>query len=116
MDLGTQISLDVVISLMSGIGGAVGVYIKLKTRLDLADAKNDEQERELSDIKDRKKEMNIALHKRIDDQNNTIQDIQKEMSTGHSKLETGMAQMELRIVREFQNSVKELITEFKKSE
>lgn len=108
MDLGAQIGLDVVISVVSGIGGAVGAYIKLKSRIDLQEAKNAEQEKELQDIKERKKEMNIALHKRIDDQNHVIQDIQKEMSTGHSKLETAMAKMELRIVEKITDAIKEL--------
>lgn len=108
-----QIGLDVLIGGGSGLLGALGAYYKLKTRLDLADAKNDEQEREIADIKERKKEMNSALHKRIDDQNHTIQDIQKEMSQGHNKLETAMAQMELRIVREFQNTTKEILRSLK---
>jgi choline kinase len=76
--------------------------------LDLQEAKNAEQEREISDLRERKKEMNSAIHKRIDDQNHTIQDIQKEMASGHQKLETGIAQMELRIVKEIQNMVERI--------
>ena len=109
-----QIGLDVLIGSASGILGAMGAYYKLKSRLDLQEAKNDEQERELQDIRDRKKEMNIALHKRIDDQNGVIHEIQKEMTTGHSELGQRMAEMELRIVKEFQASVKELIRELSK--
>ena len=67
-----QIGLDVLIGAGSGVLGAFGAYYKLKTRLDLTDAKNEEQEREIADVKERKKEMNIALHKRIDDQGNVI--------------------------------------------
>ena len=52
--------------------------------------------------------MNIALHKRIDDQNSVIHDLQKEMNVGHNKLETSMAHMELRIVKEIQNMVNEI--------
>ena len=115
MDLGAQIGLDVVVSVISGVGGAVGAYIKLKSKIDLQEAKNSEQEKEIADIKERKKEMNIALHKRIDDQKNELGALQKEVSQGHNKLETAMARMELRIVKEFQSSVKELIQEFKAS-
>jgi flagellar biosynthesis chaperone FliJ len=104
-----QIGLDLIIGAGSGLLGAMGAYYKLKARLDLADAKNEEQERELADLRDRKKELATALHKRIDDQNHVIQDIQKEMSKGHSKLETSIAQMELRIVKEIQNMVEKLV-------
>ena len=108
MDFGTQISLDVVISISSGIVGAFGAYIKLKSKIDLQEARNSEQTKEIDDLKERKKEMNIALHKRIDDQNHTIQDIQKEMNSGHSKLETAMAQMELRIVEKITDAIKQM--------
>jgi len=114
MDLGAQIGLDVIISVGSGVLGAIGAYVKLKSKIDVLEAKTDSQEREIHDVQERKKEMNTALHKRIDDHNAKIADLQKDMSTGHNKLETAMARMELRIVKEFQSSVKELITEFKK--
>lgn len=115
MDLETQIGLDVIVSVISGIGGAVGAYIKLKSKLDLEAAKNVEQEKEIADIKERKKEMNIALHKRIDDQNNKITDIQKEMSVGHSKLEKSISDLELRIVREFQSSLEKVLQQMGRS-
>ena len=113
MDLGAQIGLDVVVSVISGIAGAIGAYIKLKSRIDLQEAKNNEQTKEIDEIKERKKEMNTALHKRIDDQKQELAVLQKEVSQNHSKLEKELAQMELRIVKEFQSSVKELIKEFK---
>lgn len=114
MDLGAQISLEIIVSVGSGIIGAVGAYIKLKSRIDLQEAKNAEQEKELHDIRERKKEMNIALHKRIDDQKGEITLLQKEVSTGHSTLEKQIAQLELRIVEKFQASVKEIISELKR--
>lgn len=103
-----QIGLDVLIGASSGIVGAVGAYVKLKSRIDLQEAKNISQENEIIDLRERKKELATSLHKRIDDQNHVIQDIQKEMSKGHSKLETSIAQMELRIVKEIQNMVEKL--------
>lgn len=108
-----QIGLDILLGAGSGIIGAVGAYVKLKSRIDLAEAKNVEQERELTDIKERKKEMNAAIHKRIDDQNHTIQDIQKEMSAGHNKLQTELAQLELRIIKEFKRNTDDLIRALK---
>lgn len=97
-----QIGLDVLIGIGSGLLGALGAYYKLKTRLDLADAKNHEQEKEIQDLRERKKEMNQALHKRIDDQKLELANLQKEVHQGHTKLETKMNEMELRIVREIQ--------------
>lgn len=108
MDYGTQISLDVVISLVSGVIGAIGAYVKLKSKIDVLEQKCENQRQEINDIKERKKEMNTALHKRIDDQNAVINDIEKNLTAGHSKLETAIANLELRIVREIQNMVKQI--------
>lgn len=104
-----QIGMDVLIGSASGILGAMGAYYKLKSRLDLQEAKNIEQEREIFDLRERKKEMNTALHKRIDDQNHVIQDIQKEMASGHQKLEVNIKDMELRIVKEIQSMVEKIV-------
>ena len=109
-----SIGLDMLIGGGSGLIAALGSYYKLKTRLDLADAKNEEQEKELTDLRERKKEMNLVIHKRIDDQKNELTNLQKEVSTGHSTLEKQIAQLELRIVEKFQASVKEIIAELKK--
>jgi formiminotetrahydrofolate cyclodeaminase len=104
-----QIGLDVLVGAVSGLLGAMGAYFKLKSRLDLQEAKNAAQEKEIDDLHERKKEMNVSLHKRIDDQNSVIQDIQKEMASGHQKLETNMAHMELRIVKEIQKMVEKIM-------
>jgi septal ring factor EnvC (AmiA/AmiB activator) len=108
MDYTTKISLDVLISLISGIIGAVGAYVKLKSKIDVLEKTTEHQTTEITDLKERKKEMNTALHKRIDDQNAVINDIEKNLSAGHSKLETAIANLELRIVREIQNMIKQI--------
>tara|TARA_R110000772_G_scaffold51709_3_gene118588 strand:+ start:892 stop:1233 length:342 start_codon:yes stop_codon:yes gene_type:complete len=105
-----QIGLDLLVGAGSGLIGAMGAYYKLKSRLDMQEVENISQEKEIDDLKERKKEMNAALHKRIDDQNHVIQDIQKEMVSGHQKLETNMAQMELRIVKEIQAMVEKILS------
>jgi flagellar biosynthesis/type III secretory pathway M-ring protein FliF/YscJ len=108
MDVSTQISLDVLLSAGSGIVGAVGAYIKLKSRIDLLEAKNSEQEKELKDVRDRKKEMNTAIHKRIDDIRDDFSELQKETNKGHQRLENNIKDMELRIVKEIHNIVEKL--------
>lgn len=100
-----QIGLDVLIGLSSGIVGTVGAYIRLKSRIDMVEAKNKEQSKEIDDLRDRKKEMNTALNKRIDDQKATIGKLETNMSTGHAKLETLIAKMELRIVEKITDAI-----------
>ena len=58
-----QIGLDVLVGAGSGLLGAMAAYFKLKSRLDLQEAENLSQEKEIDDLRERKKEMNAALHK-----------------------------------------------------
>ena len=106
MDLGSKISLEVLVGIASGLVGSIGAYIKLKTKIDRVEMVNFTQERELSDLKERKKELGTLLHKRIDTLKNDFTELQKDMTTGHQSLETKMAQMELRIVKEIQKLAK----------
>jgi hypothetical protein len=106
MDVGTQISLEILVSLAGGVIGAIGAYIRLKSSIDVLIQKDINQQNEINDIKEAKKDMNIALDKRIDSNKLELSVLQKEMSTGHNKLETAMAQMELRIVKEIQKLAK----------
>jgi uncharacterized coiled-coil protein SlyX len=103
-----QIGLDVLIGLSSGIVGTVGAYIRLKSRIDMVEQKNVEQSKVIDDLKDSKKEMNTALNKRIDDQKETINKLSVNMSTGHAKLETLIAKMELRIVEKITDAINKI--------
>ena len=106
MDLGTKISLEVLVGISSGVIGSIGAYIKLKSRIDRLEMENYAQEKEITDLQERKKEMNISLHKRIDSVHSDYAKLQNEFYKGHQNLETKMAQMELRIVKEIQNLAK----------
>lgn len=101
-----QIGLDVLIGASSGIIGAVGAYVKLKSRLDLTEAKDMEQSKELQDIRDRKKEMNTEIHRRIDSTDAKVAELSKEVTVTGSKLEAKMSEMELRIIKEIQKAIK----------
>lgn len=106
MDSTTTISMEILLSLSSGIIGSVGAYIKLKSRIDKLEVEKDNQEREIIDLKERKKEMNVALHKRIDDQKAEVHELRNEVNKGHQALERKMGEMELRIIKEIHKIVK----------
>lgn len=101
IDTGTSISLTVVIALGSAVIGSVGAYVKLKSTIDVLKA-------EVQDIKDSKKELASALHRRIDETKNQMTMLQKEVTIGHSKLEASMSNMKLEIIEKFQDIVRDL--------
>lgn len=102
MDMASQISVEVIIGISSGVIGSVGAYIRLKSRIDRLEMENLSQEKELTDLRERKKEATAALHKRVDILKTDLANLKTEMAQGHSSLETMMAKMELRIVQEIQ--------------
>tara|TARA_R110000764_G_scaffold79924_2_gene158881 strand:+ start:296 stop:619 length:324 start_codon:yes stop_codon:yes gene_type:complete len=93
---------NVLIGVSSGLIGAVGAYIKLKSSMEVLKSKDTSQQKEINDIKESKKEMNIVIHKRIDIMKSELTTLQMEVTKGHNTLQTLMAQMELRIVKEIQ--------------
>tara|TARA_R110000787_G_scaffold71736_2_gene159665 strand:- start:465 stop:782 length:318 start_codon:yes stop_codon:yes gene_type:complete len=101
MDIGA-VGLDVVISVFSGILGAIGAYIKLKSSIDVLVQKDVNQQKEINELQEGKKEMSKLLHKRIDILKSELTVLQMEVTKGHNNLQTLMAQMELRIVKEIQ--------------
>jgi len=101
MDIGA-VGLDVVISVFSGILGAIGAYIKLKSSIDVLVQKDINQQKEINELQEGKKEMSKLLHKRIDILKSELTILQMEVTKGHNNLQTLMAQMELRIVKEIQ--------------
>lgn len=100
MDSTTTISMEILLSLSSGVIGSVGAYMKLKSRIDRLEMENISQDKELVDLKDRKKEMNIAIHKRIDAQKDELHDLRQDVNKGYTKLENKVNEMELRIIKE----------------
>jgi len=97
-----SIGLDVVISISSGAIGAIGAYVKLKSSIDVLVSKDISQQKEINDIKESKKEMNIVIHKRVDILKSELTSLQMDVRESHNTLQTLMAQMELRIVKEIQ--------------
>jgi hypothetical protein len=91
MDLGTQISLNVIISLGGGLAAVLGAYVKIKSKLDQQAVYIAGLERDINNLRDDKRSIRQELG-----------ELQKEVHHGHQHLETKMAEMELRIVREIQ--------------
>lgn len=106
MNEATQISLGVLISGIGIVAGIIGAYTKLKSDINVHDTKINGMADDINDLTERKKESIAALHKRIDNLKQGYVDLQKEVHQGHQSLETKMAQMELRIVREIQKLAK----------
>ena len=101
MDFGI-IGFEVIISVISGMAGAIGAYVKLKSSIDVLIQKDVAQQNEINNIKESKKEMNVLVHKRIDVLKKDLSQLQVDVTKGHNTLQTLMAQMELRIVKEIQ--------------
>jgi hypothetical protein len=99
-NLDTAISLDVIVSATAGFIAVVGVYIRLKSKIDILETTCKNQEKEI-----------ILLHKEDKEMSDKFFSLQKEVSQGHNKLETSMAQMELRIIRELQSAVAQIINQ-----
>jgi t-SNARE complex subunit (syntaxin) len=106
MDSSTSISVGVIISLVSLLAGVIGAYVRLKSDINVQSTKIDRMEQDIDDVQERKKEAVSTLHKRIDNLKQGYIDLQKEVHQGHQSLETKIAQMELRIVREIQKLAK----------
>ena len=106
MNEATSISIGVLISAVGVIAGIIGAYTKLKSDINVHDTKINNMAGDITDLTERKKESIAALHKRIDTLKQGYTDLQKEVHQGHQSLETKMAQMELRIVREIQKLAK----------
>ena len=91
MDLTTQISLNVIISLAGGLFAVIGAYVKVKSKIDQQSIYISGIERDLDHLREDKRSIKAELS-----------DLQKEVHSSQQSLETKMAEMELRIVREIQ--------------
>lgn len=100
MNFNTAVSLDVIVSATGMLISVVGVYIKLKSKIDILEKEKEVMAKELG-----------ALHEKDKEIEREMLSLQKEVSQGHNKLETSMAQMELRIIREFQSVVTQIMNQ-----
>lgn len=101
MDFGV-VGVEIIISVISGMAGAIGAYVKLKSSIDILIEKDVNQQNQIENIKEGKKELSAVLHKRVNVLRADLQQLQVDVTKGHNNLQTSMAQMELRIVKEIQ--------------
>lgn len=98
--LHTAVSLDLIISASAGLVAIVGVYIRLKSKIDILETTCAAQAKDILSLQEEEKIIKTELV-----------DVRREASQGHNKLETSMAQMELRIIREFQSVVTQILNQ-----
>lgn len=98
--LQTPVSLDLIISVSAIVVGVVGVYVRLKSKIEVLETTCQIQEKEIVSLKDdnKKIEGDFSL-------------LQKEVAQNHNKLDASMAQMELRIIREFHSVIAQAINQ-----
>lgn len=83
-----SISLNVIISVASGILGAIGAYIRLKSTMDINKVRIESLDDE-----------NKSLHKRIDSVKATVEINREKQDSNYQQIKTEMSQMELRIIQ-----------------
>ena len=83
-----SISLNVIISVASGILGAIGAYIRLKSTMDINKVRIENLDDE-----------NKSLHKRIDSVKATVEINREKQDSNYQQIKTEMSQMELRIIQ-----------------
>lgn len=94
-----QISVNVLISILFGIAGALGVWYKLKGRVEIQQVEIESITQSLKELTDRKKELRDHLHKRIDSLKDTVEKNREKNDATMQEIKSEMNKMELRIIQ-----------------
>lgn len=98
-DLGSlQIGIGAVISLLTGIIGAAGVWFSLKNRVEILHVMQTQNTEDIEDIKSCRKDANQVVHTRIDALKVEVKDNKDKADNALSEIKTEMSAMELRII------------------
>jgi len=99
MDLsGVSVGMDVLISVLFGAAGAIGVWFKLKGKVDILSIELESQAADIKDLQFNLKDANTALHKRIDSLKVTVEKNREKQDASTQEIKTEMSKMELRII------------------
>jgi len=89
---------DMLLSIVFGATGAVGVWFKLKGKVEIQEIEIRSLSQELIEMKQSKKEMNSQLHKRVDTLKEVVEKNRERMDASTQEIKTEMNKMELRII------------------
>jgi hypothetical protein len=95
---GLSVGMDVLISVLFGASGAIGVWFKLKGKVEILDVEIGSLKDDLKALTSVKKEDNTALHKRIDTLKIVVEKNREKQDLSSLEIKTEMNKMELRII------------------
>ena len=99
MDInGLSIGVDMLTSILFGATGALGVWFKLKGKVEILDIEIDSLKHDYKSLAQLKKEDNLALHKRVDALKNVVEKNREKQDASTQEIKTEMNKMELRII------------------
>lgn len=94
-----KFGFDVLISVVFGAGGALAVWFKLKSNVDLQCVELVNLKNELAELKEEKKESNKQTHRRIDSLKLIVDKNREITDNSVATMTAKMQEMELRIIK-----------------
>ena len=94
-----SIGIDVLISIVFGAGGALGVWFKLKSTVNIQAVQIKQMKTDLSNSENERKEDKIGVHKRVDSLKVTVEKNRERSDNSTNQLVSEMNKMELRIIQ-----------------
>lgn len=98
-ETGISFTLTTLISIVIGIGSAVGVWFKLKATVNIQAKDINTLHSEMKELKSENREDNKLIHKRIDSQKELIEKNRENSDNGINLMTANMNAMELRIIK-----------------
>jgi hypothetical protein len=93
------IGLGALISLLSGIIGAVGFWYKVKNKVDLLEVKQDSINKDHAELKTTAEKADDIIHNRIENLKQQVESNRARHDESITELKSEMSQMELRIIQ-----------------
>lgn len=94
-----QIGFDALLSLISGIVGALTVWYTLKNKVEIQQLILNNLKGDIMELKMREKDSNTLLHKRIESLKTQVELNRQKSDATASELKSEMNAMELRIIQ-----------------
>ena len=93
------IGLGAIISLLSGVIGAVGFWYKVKNKVDLLEVKQENINKEHEELKNSAQKADDIIHNRIENLKQQVENNRSKHDASIVELKQEMSQMELRIIQ-----------------